>query len=197
MEHLAEDLQLMVREGALTLEEAHGMCPEPAAAASPSPPTATAPVTGGQGRSQSELAIDGHVTIHGLKGAPQHNGKHGTLVGFDAERGRWVVALPHLQLKLKIKAENLTPTNEAHSAKGHNQSCFNTQHREVKRNPKNTTIGTEEADTGLASEPQPVTQSLPLSVGSAVTINGLRGAPQHNGKLGKLVAFVAARIRLG
>ena len=34
------------------------------------------------------LSLGGAATIHGLRGAPQHNGKRVKLLGFDAARGR-------------------------------------------------------------------------------------------------------------
>jgi hypothetical protein len=51
----------------------------------------------GQGRrshgepQSSNLPAGSAVVIHGLTGAPQHNGKHGTVIRFDAGKGRYEV----------------------------------------------------------------------------------------------------------
>ena len=46
------------------------------------------------------------VTVHGLKGAQQHNGKQGVVQEFDGEKARFVVKLDGEKL-LAIKPENL------------------------------------------------------------------------------------------
>ena len=46
------------------------------------------------------------VKVVGLKNAPEHNGKRGKLVSFDAERGRWEVRMRSGKA-MKIKSENL------------------------------------------------------------------------------------------
>lgn len=48
------------------------------------------------------------VTIHGLKGAPQHNGKRGVTIGeFDAGLGRYVVKMED-GTRARIKPTNLS-----------------------------------------------------------------------------------------
>jgi len=51
------------------------------------------------------------VAIHGLKGAPELNGKEGKIKEWDEDKGRWVVQLPGGQLK-NVKAENLQPASK-------------------------------------------------------------------------------------
>ena len=41
----------------------------------------------------SALSVGGKVTVQGLKGAPQHNGKEGVIQSFEQAKGRYVVAL--------------------------------------------------------------------------------------------------------
>jgi len=48
------------------------------------------------------------VAIHGLKGAPELNGKGGKIEQWDADKGRWTVRLPGGELKA-LKPENLQP----------------------------------------------------------------------------------------
>jgi len=45
--------------------------------------------------------------VIGLKGAPQHNGCHGVLRGFDSEKGRWGIKLASDGSVLGIKPDNL------------------------------------------------------------------------------------------
>ena len=52
------------------------------------------------------------VQVHGLQGAPQHNGKHGTVVKFIANTGRYEVRLDGEADHLSIKASNLLPLND-------------------------------------------------------------------------------------
>merc|ERR1719160_47640 len=46
------------------------------------------------------------VKIHGLTGAPEHNGKAGTIAGWDASRGRYEVVVEGKSLS--FKPQNLT-----------------------------------------------------------------------------------------
>ena len=66
---------------------------------------------GQRGRESSEsgqeLAVGCTVKIAGLKGAPQHNGCHGQLTGFDADKGRWGVRLAADGQVLGVRPENL------------------------------------------------------------------------------------------
>ena len=41
----------------------------------------------------SALSVGGKVTVQGLKGAPQHNGKEGVIQSFEQAKGRYVVEL--------------------------------------------------------------------------------------------------------
>ena len=63
----------------------------------------------------SALSVGGKVTVQGLKGAPQHNGKHGRVLRFDAVKGRYQVELASepdagrgKPVRLLIKAVNLS-----------------------------------------------------------------------------------------
>ena len=42
---------------------------------------------------KGELKVGGKVKVHSLKKAGEHNGKHGVLLGYDGEAGRWGVEL--------------------------------------------------------------------------------------------------------
>jgi hypothetical protein len=51
-------------------------------------------VTAGTESEREQLLPAGcTVQVHGLKGAPQHNGKHGRVLRFDAVKGRYQVEL--------------------------------------------------------------------------------------------------------
>ena len=67
---------------------------------------------------QAELERGSCVEIAGLVGAPQHNGRRGTVGKYDADKQRYAVALPVCQLadgrslpakKLAVKVANLLP----------------------------------------------------------------------------------------
>lgn len=47
------------------------------------------------------------MTIHGLQSAPQHNGKQGTVRGFDRDKGRFLVEVSKAET-LSIKPDNVS-----------------------------------------------------------------------------------------
>ena len=56
-----------------------------------------------------ELKVGGKVKVHSLKKAGEHNGKHGVLLGYDGEAGRWSVKLDGVgAVAVRVRAANLT-----------------------------------------------------------------------------------------
>ena len=65
------------------------------------------------------FAVGAAVVVCGLQGATQHNGKRGTVVGVDAESGRFAVSLvDDAGTQLRIKAANLLPADGGGAGKG-------------------------------------------------------------------------------
>lgn len=62
----------------------------------------------GSGAEGGELAVGTKVTVTGLQGAPQHNGKQGTIVKLYPATGRYVVTLSSDDT-VAMKGENLIP----------------------------------------------------------------------------------------
>ena len=70
-------------------------------------------------RPSTGLAVGAAVVVCGLQGAAQHNGKRGTVVGVDAESGRFVVTLvDDAVTQLRIKADNLLPADDGEGGEG-------------------------------------------------------------------------------
>ena len=65
----------------------------------------------------AEVTVDAVVQIHGLVGAPEHNGKIGKTLRFDSARGRWIVQLSDRRVPLAVRAANL------HTAEAVPQRC--------------------------------------------------------------------------
>ena len=60
------------------------------------------------------LRTGGTVTVHSLKKAPQHNGHHGTLVGYVDDVSRWMVKLSSGET-IRVQPANLRALlNEYH-----------------------------------------------------------------------------------
>ena len=58
---------------------------------------------------KGELKVGGKVKVHSLKKADEHNGKHGVLLGYDGEAGRWGVQLDGGgDVSVRVRAGNLT-----------------------------------------------------------------------------------------
>lgn len=62
----------------------------------------------GSGAEGGELAVGTKVTVTGLQGAPQHNGKQGTIIKLYPATGRYVVTLSSDDT-VAMKGENLIP----------------------------------------------------------------------------------------
>jgi hypothetical protein len=77
-----------------------------AAAAEAAPAQTAGPA--GSGAEGGELAVGTKVTVTGLKGAAQHNGKQGTIVKLYPATGRYVVTLSSDDT-VAMKGENLIP----------------------------------------------------------------------------------------
>ena len=58
--------------------------------------------------SPAHFAVGDKVTIHGLTGAPEHNGKAGVVLSFNAKKGRYQVEIELLPKPLGLKPGNLT-----------------------------------------------------------------------------------------
>jgi len=69
------------------------------------------------------------VKIHGLTGALEHNGKNGTVVGWDASRGRYEVIVEGKSLS--FKPQNLTQICETELTKLESRSDLNGQLGEI------------------------------------------------------------------
>ena len=54
-----------------------------------------------------QLPSGSTVEVHGLTGAPQHNGKLGTVQGYDAAKGRYSVLVEGEAKALRVKGANL------------------------------------------------------------------------------------------
>ena len=65
----------------------------------------------------SALSVGGKVTVQGLKGAPQHNGKEGVIQSFEQAKGRYVVELSTGET-LALKPDNLTGPADAADGQG-------------------------------------------------------------------------------
>ena len=58
---------------------------------------------------KGELRVGGKVKVHSPKKAGEHNGKHGVLLGYDGEAGRWGVQLDGGgDVSVRVRAGNLT-----------------------------------------------------------------------------------------
>ena len=64
-----------------------------------------------------QLQVGNRVRLHALQAKPEHNGKAGKLVAWDAGSGRWTVALDGGG-SLRVKAANLAPAAVSQAAEG-------------------------------------------------------------------------------
>ena len=137
------------------------------------------------------------VLVNGLKNAPQHNGKRGRILKFDEGKGRYQVELAKeavetsgKPVRLLIKVANLSRVEIQEGIPPCVVSAVAgaaVAERHVEHDP-----ALEVGELGSAPEPtgfDPSTSGEELPPGCAVLVNGLKNAPQHNGKRGRILKF--------
>lgn len=118
------------------------------------------------------------VEIHSLQAQPEHNGKAGTLVAFDAESGRWEVKLA-CGGALRVKFDNLTKPSGAGAAKDEGAV------EELRGGGGCPPLGSmhmaalERAAAALALED--AAGDVPLAAGARIRVDGLVKASRYNG----------------
>merc|ERR1712146_248740 len=132
------------------------------------------------------------VLVKGLKGAPEHNGKRGTVQQWNGSKGRYVVDLGGAALSLK--QENLQQRVKQCEVLG------------IQSKPElNGQMGSVEdfdADKGRCHfkfDRGGKTASLSaaniiLPPETRVRVDGLQSAPQHNGTWGQVVSYDCALV---
>jgi curved DNA-binding protein CbpA/ribosomal protein L21E len=129
------------------------------------------------------------VTMHSLVGAPQYNGMQGELVFYDSEKERYRVSFGDEESAISVKSSNFV------------QMVNNVRLREINSRPQLN--GCQGQVTGVNGERYHVklagAESVVVSVTLAnlilpadvrVHIHSLNGAPQYNGKTGRVVEFL-------
>ena len=132
------------------------------------------------------------VTVRGLVGTPQHNGKEAQVVGYDLPTARYTVQLVEDASLLRIKHNNLLQRLSVR--------VVDLQERDSLNGRSGLIVGCDERGRCHVRLGQQETVALQvhnllLPEGARVTIAGLTGNPQFNGRIGKVGGYDAASTR--
>lgn len=131
--------------------------------------------------SSATVAEGSVVAIKGLTHAPQHNGEIGVVVAYDeAESGRLVVRLWSESNVLALKPANLQPLAKGRIRALSSALHLNGQEAYVKGVASNGRFLVIVPSTGTEIAIKPT--SFQLDHDTPVTLGGLQGSSQHNGK---------------
>jgi hypothetical protein len=138
------------------------------------------------------------VSVYSLQSSAQYNGMEGTLVGFDASKGRYQVSFSEEEGSISIKPSNFV------------QLVSNVRLRDIGSKPAlngcfGNIIGFHNdrfhvklagAESGRNAAVVAVSLSnLQLPIDTRVHIHSLSGAPQYNGTTGKVIQFIETENR--
>jgi hypothetical protein len=135
-------------------------------------------------RGSSAVAVGSLVRIHGLVGRADLNDLEGNILSFDAAKGRFVVEVFVDISDYKVKTENVL-------IKQGNLDLVDLA--DPDRFSKRDQRRVEEKKTAAAQAPS---DAPPLSMCTAVRIDGLQAKPQFNGRLGIVLGWSPASGRL-
>jgi len=141
---------------------------------------------GGPRPPQPDVIPDGQkVVIHGLKTA-QHNGKLGSIAGFDESKQRYVVQMQDGET-MALKVSNLQQMVDGVRIHGlASKPEWNGKTGTIIMfNPENDRYQVKLSDGVAALKPSNVV----LPNGTRVKISGLNSQPQYNGKWGQIESF--------
>lgn len=137
---------------------------------------------------------DMSVSVHSLQSAPQHNGREGKLVAYDADKNRYSVSFDEEESSISIKPSNFV------------QLVQNVKLRDIASRPQlNGCLGHIIGLSGdrfhvrLAGAGSAVVGvalvNLVLPPETRVHVHSLSGAPQYNGQTGKVIQFLETEGR--
>jgi len=132
------------------------------------------------------------VTIHGIQAKPELNGVRGTIRGFDAAKGRYVVQYEGQEVSLK--RENLVVRASA-SLRAPKDGALPA---DAEGGGSGTLCGFDGESYAVELQGRRVTvppECVVLPAGTAGLVSGLQGAAQHNGKPGLLTELDEAADR--
>eukprot|EP00746_Dinoflagellata_sp_MGD_P160882 gnl/MRDRNA2_/MRDRNA2_87827_c0_seq1.p1 gnl/MRDRNA2_/MRDRNA2_87827_c0~~gnl/MRDRNA2_/MRDRNA2_87827_c0_seq1.p1 ORF type:complete len:354 (+),score=69.24 gnl/MRDRNA2_/MRDRNA2_87827_c0_seq1:96-1157(+) len=131
------------------------------------------------------------VKIHGLTGAPEHNGKSGIVASWDASRSRYEVMVEGKSLS--VKPQNLTQICEAEIHGLGNRQDLNGQAGEILGYDEQSDRYVVKLRThGVAMKLRPA--NCILEQGTCVKLQGL-STPQFNGQLARITSIDRAAER--
>lgn len=132
------------------------------------------------------------VLVRGLTGAAQHNGKTGTVAGFEPQAHRYVVTLEDGEA-LRIKGENLLQPVVGEVTGMVSKPELNGQKGTVRDYDASKGRYVVSMQNGVALALKP--ENLILPKGARAKVVGLVSQPQWNDKVGKVLDFDRERRR--
>mmetsp|Transcript_56212 Transcript_56212/g.133957 ORF Transcript_56212/g.133957 Transcript_56212/m.133957 type:complete len:356 (+) Transcript_56212:110-1177(+) len=137
------------------------------------------------------------VVIRGLKEKQEHNGKQGSVAGWDQDRGRYTVDLGDGNT-LALRPSNLTQVVQVEITGIESQPTLNGQKAEIigyddQTNRYKVKLKTKMENGRDVASLSP--SNLILPVGTRAVVQGLEKKPELNGQMAKIIEFDATALR--